>query len=411
MRWILILLIVLIIITGCSVEAKEQGQIPVINEAMQLKLSFGDDETGPSEFLLARPQSVDANNRGEIVVLDENKLKVFTPEGKPLKTVGRSGEGPNEFDRPVRMSISPDNTVYVRGYPFFSTLTSDFEFIEKRRFNNLSFYSDMLKQNGWLYAGLDKAMSFGDIRVFRIKGDMMISENEGKDHFVLAHIENGEMSVITDYISLFPSSLSFKTGENQSMGLGYHFEYMFDFFSIPAMTDKVVYCNTDEGRDMINNKMNYILHVYDINTKTEKTYSFPFDPVVMTDDFLDSEFRTDPWNDSEMVKYTVGFNKRMKQVAKKRKYFASLTRLVSDGKYVFAFTWQKGIDPVTGADLGSLAHVIDIESGELVSKSYFKTIPQIIKNGTAYKIVRQENEFPRIEVYKINPDVYGKDIN
>ena len=52
---------------------------------------------------------------GDVYLLDQalNEIKVFSPEGEFLRTIGREGEGPGEFRRPEDMAFLPDSLLAV----------------------------------------------------------------------------------------------------------------------------------------------------------------------------------------------------------------------------------------------------------------------------------------------------------
>jgi hypothetical protein len=91
----------------------------------------GSEATGPEAF--AGPGAVEMDHEGRIYVLDQvaAELRVFSPDGAHLRTVGRRGEGPGEFSSPNGLLWVADDTLLVvdqQGgrYSFF---TRDGEFV------------------------------------------------------------------------------------------------------------------------------------------------------------------------------------------------------------------------------------------------------------------------------------------
>lgn len=75
----------------------------------------------------SRVTSIGAAGDGRIFVLDgqERQVRVFSPEGERLGTIGRQGSGPGEFESPSGLGVLGD-TVWVedfdtRGVTLFST--------------------------------------------------------------------------------------------------------------------------------------------------------------------------------------------------------------------------------------------------------------------------------------------------
>ena len=77
-------------------------------------LSIGEEE-GDENYMFNDPRDIDADEKGNIYVLDyrECTIKKYNPEGKHLKNIGRVGEGPGEFQRPLCLCISRHGNIYV----------------------------------------------------------------------------------------------------------------------------------------------------------------------------------------------------------------------------------------------------------------------------------------------------------
>jgi hypothetical protein len=59
------------------------------------------------------PKDIAVNNEGEILVLEANRIKVFTESGKHLRTIGRAGQGPGEFLDPDYLEIDRKGNIVV----------------------------------------------------------------------------------------------------------------------------------------------------------------------------------------------------------------------------------------------------------------------------------------------------------
>ena len=72
-------------------------------------------EDASEEGVLNRPQYLDVDSDGNIYIMDwgDVDIKVFTPEGRLTRTIGRKGQGPGEFDTPASFKISKDNTIFL----------------------------------------------------------------------------------------------------------------------------------------------------------------------------------------------------------------------------------------------------------------------------------------------------------
>lgn len=96
-------------------------------------LSIGDDEDAPLEYLFSSPQRVrtDADGRIYVAELRTDSVRVFGPNGDYLGALGRSGEGPGEFQdlRTIALDAEDRLVTYDRMLGRFTRFPS-FEEIE-----------------------------------------------------------------------------------------------------------------------------------------------------------------------------------------------------------------------------------------------------------------------------------------
>jgi len=78
------------------------------------ELSIGEAE-GDEVYMLNRPQDIQVSEDGTIYILDWSDvcIKVFDSTGKYLRTIGRKGQGPSEFEFLTYMSLSSDGRIFV----------------------------------------------------------------------------------------------------------------------------------------------------------------------------------------------------------------------------------------------------------------------------------------------------------
>jgi len=71
------------------------------------------DKDLPENALFQNPRSVAIDSRGSVYVsdFDANHIKVFNPNGKFLKTIGRQGQGPGDLSGPSCIEISGERIV------------------------------------------------------------------------------------------------------------------------------------------------------------------------------------------------------------------------------------------------------------------------------------------------------------
>ncbi len=115
---------------------------------LEPELALG-DEDGPEPFIFASISGVEADAQGRIYVLDResNTLKIFSPAGEHVRTVGREGGGPGEYRQANGLRwLSPDTLLVVdqRGERY-SILDKEGGFVRSVN-RQLQFY-------GWMFSG------------------------------------------------------------------------------------------------------------------------------------------------------------------------------------------------------------------------------------------------------------------
>jgi hypothetical protein len=126
-----------LVLTGCGFDRREApaawsvttetlptGAVRVVNTppasgidptwVMEEDLRIGAlDDDGPASFGQIKGLVVD--DQGRIVVLESQaqELRVFGPDGRPIRTLGRRGEGPGEMRNANGLLMAPDGRIWV----------------------------------------------------------------------------------------------------------------------------------------------------------------------------------------------------------------------------------------------------------------------------------------------------------
>lgn len=69
----------------------------------------------PTAGQLCRPRHLAIDPAGNLLVADRNhhRVQVFTPDGRPLASIGGEGDGPGELRFPYGVAVSPDGLLYI----------------------------------------------------------------------------------------------------------------------------------------------------------------------------------------------------------------------------------------------------------------------------------------------------------
>jgi len=91
-----------------------KGIKPDLKIEFEKELELGVEE-GDNNYIFEQISGIDVDKVGNIYVLDYKGLnvKIFSKNGKYLKTIGRSGEGPGEFKNPTALSLNNNNFLIV----------------------------------------------------------------------------------------------------------------------------------------------------------------------------------------------------------------------------------------------------------------------------------------------------------
>jgi hypothetical protein len=107
----------LALVAGCAAEVERRGEAEDWGSAVVagVAVSIGLDEGAP-EYLFGNIRSVAADRDGRIYVADRigSTLRVYDPDGRFLRQLGREGQGPGEYQWPADLTFGPDGRLYVR---------------------------------------------------------------------------------------------------------------------------------------------------------------------------------------------------------------------------------------------------------------------------------------------------------
>ena len=119
--------------------------------SMRIGAIDGPDALGRVEAL-----AVDPVGRIYVLESDAHQVRVYSPAGKWLHTIGRHGSGPGEFQNPAGMTWSPDGELWVidPGNSRASIFDLNGAHLEDRRLNagfELAPWPGRFDRNGYLY--------------------------------------------------------------------------------------------------------------------------------------------------------------------------------------------------------------------------------------------------------------------
>lgn len=104
---------------SAGIEIVQNGGADVALEwSVERRLSLGGEADGPESFYRLDPAAIGVDSAGRLYVLDESnhRVVVFDSAGRHLRSVGRQGGGPGEFENAGGILVGPDGSVAVYDY-------------------------------------------------------------------------------------------------------------------------------------------------------------------------------------------------------------------------------------------------------------------------------------------------------
>jgi hypothetical protein len=217
----------------------------VVRYELQEELTIG-GESGGTESVLNRPLDLKLDSQGNIYVMDwgDVEIKVFAPDGRMLRTIGKKGQGPGEFDVPASFVISADDKIFLLSGRQYQISVLD----------NIGTYISGFKVEGFCMAlGVDKNHRIYYSQLLTpeptITEEYQRTENrmalfwadmEGKDRIKLGEyldmIQLRKMVKVKEGVSSqsFTSREAYKTcwlvGPDDRVYLGYNKDYLLDVY-------------------------------------------------------------------------------------------------------------------------------------------------------------------------------------
>lgn len=362
------------------------GSQEIVQNGIELEKKFGDDES-LGEFRLVGSGSsgfVAVADNGDVIVPDEQRLKIFDSDGNPKRTVGGPGDDPGKFDRDIHDIRMADNGYFVvvcdGRYETFSVYAPDYSFVKQ-----VDIIEFPIMQ--YLYAthGQHGPFSIGNMYAY------------GPDEFIFCtHWLSAPFESTTAYIHV-----------NEGIGRIYReFKrenlYSNEYAVNPAFkilpNRRFIYFDTNNDRVKRGDEWYYVLNVYHLDTGETKFIEHPYTPVKIPESML----HVPELGREGMREMFIENQKRRIEKYKEMMYFDPIRDFWVDGHIVFVLTNK------TDEEKGRFVDVIDADTGKHIRSAYFKDAhPFVVKNGVGYNFVDGGSKMvTQLWKYRINPEVY-----
>lgn len=404
----------------------QTAKIEPLADVLTLELTIGESSNLQDEYIIAEPRPIMVNNLNDILVVDEGRVKVFDAEGKEKHIFGRTGPGPGEFGGTCGFFLSPQGYLTamdaggysggrngIVGYRInvssnlnnhYNLFSPGYSLVEKKMLMNvlkLKEYFDSINIEEPRTFAIRKLFFINEIeRVYEIRLQDNDPKSDIKYYTIILYEDENMVKQIVH--TRMPGTGSTGTPE----------EYFgtIQWALIPER--KVMYINPFEDEHNKQIVSRFTIHVISLDTFEDTKIYKEYTPVLVPEDFKEMCINMEKDRVKMMsqrgipVGGTSDYEKNIR-IYKALKYFPSIYTVRMDRNYAFLFSADR-TSTTRMRNENLFAYVIDLNTGESTSAAKFPFIPNVIKNEYAYWVGVDEEEFPQIEKYKIDPAVYGK---
>jgi hypothetical protein len=329
-----------------GVEIVRNPKVPMYPQgALELReeLTIGKAE-GAEEYMFAQLRWLDVDDQGAIFALDMRKtlVSVFSETGKYLRSFGRRGQGPGEFQTPFFISLAPSGQVLVGEMSRLSFFDHSGTFLMSR---------DNSVEPLAFVKFLDGGAAVGT--------RMILDEKNPRYEFVLCGSDLKSKAILSSSSMPNPSG-KFSLFRSVIRGdvLGGH---------------EIVLGSGEDG---------YRLSVFDATGRLVRKIENEYNPVPVTDLDIERQMKQHGFQSRDEITYPHDLPPILWVYADR------------DGR-VYVSTWQR--DPGSGV---SLFNIFDPE-GRYLCDCRIPGEPLVFRNGRLYTIVQDHDGYQYLKRYQM----------
>jgi len=277
----------------------------------------------------------------------------------------------------------------------------DGEFLDRINYRSDDPYRGYLRDAGFTFTMMNEVIALDSERILI---DLFALDNTLPGPFVgtaqILYATKDSLVVLCRYID----HESVKSDENSTNDAAFQGDLIWSLLN----ADHILYTETFADRLEGDGESVYRLIVLDLATLSTDTLTVPWipepiPPGVKTmepfySEFLDTQFDVDPV---------------IKDILDDTRFYPPLKALRTDRGVIFGFHYSP-TDSVErdfeDEDLEVEPHlvdIIDLETGRLLARAEFPFLPEVIRDGRAYRLYTPVDDFPAVHVYRIDPRLYS----
>ena len=381
-----------------------------LKSVLELELTFG-AENFDEEFLLFRPYGLTVNDSGDIFIADEKRVKVYDKSGKEKSIIGRPGQGPGEFYDTFNPMLGPTGYLTVSDYsysPEFHVFNPDFKFYKRFKQETYTVFKDILENITHLgnYLGTFNG---------RFPKVIALNKTDRVGHFVIGERDRTKepnLALQHEALAYIKDDKFIELHRYNRVLVGY---YAGGMGAIPFMEtlqwgllpgNRIIYSYPSIDKKTEQNQSFYVLYIVNYETLDRSFIRHQYKPVEIPETVKNEYHPTrskkyNSWSENDRLLFKEGID-FVWEIVKDLEYYDSMLKLLVDGNIVFVVTYQEN-DSVE-----YIVNIFDPEIEKYVKSVCFSIVPEMIKNGYAYRTTDNEEGFKIVEKYKIDPIVYEK---
>ena len=336
---------------------------------LEVDLVIGGEDVDEN-YMFRRVSDIEVDEEGNIYVLDsgECRIQIYDKDGKYLKTIGRKGEGPGEFQRAGRMTLSAKGKLYVNEYKKIIIFSEDGTFEKNVNTDfHISSYLVTKEENflGWAYIRTEKGRTF----------DVILVDSSGKR---------------IDTIASFPDPSVFLTKSTSGGGaisVGGSPPYSPGLFFSPLSDELGIYGYSSEYKLGVVNSSGEIVRVIEKDEKRQPTSRKE------ENEYLEKMIERSKGGG---IQWSRGDLRKLHGFAKYKPFFSLIMN--DDEGHIFLAKPK----PVVKEEEDTYFDFFNMEGYYLYKIKIHEISPKVIKKGCLYTYIQDEDTgYYKIERYKI----------
>lgn len=361
-------------------------------------------EDVPEDFILARPGLIAVSLDSDLLILDEDYLKVFDSTGRAKQLVGGPGDGPGEFRNVWRIWYSPNGYYTVFGGQFGNIahyFRPDHSFIERTDFWTTRPFLDFIESRGLIPQRLECIYALTEHeRIYALRSRDPDPDHQDDSYVFLFHETPDTLRCLAEYR---------QTNAIWAGASGIELPFLGTLEFLPLEDRRLVYLHTYHDGGMGEDDPCYTLTFYSLDSGRTTRVRHAYQPVEIdrgTFSLPGEVVRSpDPETTRRMNRDRQSLPHLVAERFEEQKYQTPVSRLIAEGNRLFVFLARppgENEDEETPLDL---VDIYDVNTMQYVVSARLPFGTQI-RDGYLYSPQRSSETGYSIRKYRLDPRLW-----